>query len=88
MCYFKQRFPCQALLGGVAGKGCGVAHGLGVIPTGSKRGRGRLGRVVGVGDEGLSASVLARLAAAPPQLDLAAALRTLLSPETQASAVT
>lgn len=44
--------------------------------------------MVGVGDEGLSASVLARLTAAPPQLDLAAALQTLLSPETQASAVT
>lgn len=34
MCYFEQQVPCQALLGGVAGKGRGAAHGLGVPPRG------------------------------------------------------
>lgn len=89
MCYFEQQVPCQAGLGGVAGKGRSAAHGLGVpqgargTPRGSKQGRGKLG--LGAGSRGSALASYPSLAAAPPQPDLSAAVRTLFTPETRAS---
>lgn len=74
MCYFEQQVPCQALLGGVAGKGRGAAQGFEVpqgardTPRGSKRGRGKLGR--GAGATGSALASYPSLTAAPPLPDL------------------
>lgn len=70
MRYFEQHVPCQALLGGVPGKGPGAAHGFGVPQRARSEAAG--GWVVGLGS-GTRCSALASspslVAAAAPRPD-------------------